>query len=156
MSNLAQFLGFARSPVSIVNRFSAGSVAPVLITNTTNSGLKSYASGALTANTLATATGLGQVTGSGKIKFLSFATADTTARTLRLKLTIDGTSVFDATSSSTTTNSAGIHAVGFTDGSGTPFQVDGIYYNSSFKVEIASSLSETDKCNVFLVYETYS
>jgi len=156
MSNLAQFLGLSRAPISIVNRFSAGSVAPVTLANTANSGLKSYASGALTANTLATATGLGQVTGSGKIKFLSFATADTTSRTLRLKLTIDGTSVFDATSSATTTSGAGIHAVGFSDAEGTPFQVDGIFYNSSFKVEIASSLSETDKCNVFIVYEIYS
>ena len=156
MSNLAQFLGLSRAPISIVNRFSAGSVAPVLTANTANSNLKAYASGALTANTLATATGLGQVTGSGKIYFAGVITKDTTARTIRIKLTIDGTSVFDCTSSSTTTSDAGVFAVGFSDSSGTCRLASGVFYNSSFKIEIASSLSETDKLNVLLNYETYS
>lgn len=156
MSNLAQFLGLSRAPISIVNRFSAGSVAPVLTANTANSNLKAYASGSQTANTLATATGLGQVTGSGKIYFCGLITKDTTARTIRLKLTIDGTSVFDCTSSSTSISDVGVFAVGRSDSSGTCELTSGIFYNSSFKVEVCSSLTETDKINVLMNYETYS
>jgi len=154
MTTLSQFTGGNVPPITIVNKFSS-TAAPQNVTNVAVSA-KTYQSGALTANTLATATGLGQVTGSGKIKLLCLYTNDATARTLRLKVTIDGTSVFDSTSSSVSSSIYGVFAVGFADASGTVFHEDGIYFNSSFKIEIASSLSETDKIAVGLVYDQYS
>jgi hypothetical protein len=105
---------------------------------------------------LATATGLAQVNGSGKIKLLYLITNDATARTLRLKLTIDGVACVDAISASVAANNCGVFAVGHSDSNQNAIYEDGVFFNASFLVQVASSLGETDKVSVGIAYETFS
>lgn len=138
MSTLSQFGG--NSPTtSIVNFYSSGGVKSASdISADSGNSMKEVLSGALTANTLST---ILSATGGGEILALKAYAKDTTSRTVRLKVTIDGTSVFDATSSAITNTGVGIIAVGDEAGS----IGGGARFNSSLTVEIASSLSETDK-----------
>ena len=145
MSNLSQFIGGSRPPKSLVNHTSAGGVVQSVPTAT-----KSILSGALTAATLKT---LLTITGAGAIKFLGVATVDATSRTVRLKVTIDGVVVYDATSSAITSSSLGLIAIGSIIDAYIP-QLDNVAFNSTLLVEVASSLSETDKLSLRTVYET--
>jgi hypothetical protein len=73
---------------------------------------------------------------------------DSTSRTLRLKITVDGTSIYDVTSGTITSSGRGLIGIGsaYTDaGSTSIVTFQPIRYNATFKVEIASSLGETDK-----------
>lgn len=155
-SALAALLGSAarRRPVtSIVNYYSAGGVSgqfgygggiAEIAAN-----VRGVLSGALTANTLATVINR---TGAGAVFFLAATVMDTTSRTVRIKVTVDGTVVFDATSNAITTVQTGMQVVG----SGLFYSVTQFFarpgyleYDTSFKVEIASSLTETDKIKVW-------
>lgn len=147
MSTLSQFTGGAPTR-AIVNGFSSGgvvssaSVAAALNTN----GAREVLSGALTANTLATVV---NITTGGQISYLSGHTKDATSRTVRLVVILDGTTVFDATSSTASLLGAGLVAVGHQP-SGTGGWVEGapIRFNSSCVIRLASSLTETDKLAV--------
>lgn len=130
------------STTSIVNTYSSGGTATTVAVGLRQAGAKEVLSGALTANTLATVL---SVSGSGDVPFLSVHTQDATARTVRLKVTVDGTSVFDATSSSVSAAGLGIHAAGSTVSAGVSNQGYPIRFNTSLLVEIASSVTETDK-----------
>ena len=152
MSNISQLIGTSNGPISaIVNRFSDGG------TNSggnigSNSPGKAYASGALTANTLATVL---SVTGRGRVNWLCAFAADSTSRTIRLKVTVDGVSIFDATSSAITSPNLGIIAIGSgNDSAG--YMMQPIDFNSSLLVQIASSLTETDKVTARVNYEVWS
>ncbi|WP_457321629.1 hypothetical protein [Roseateles sp. P5_E11] len=144
MSTFNQFAGGAAT-TSITNAYSGGGVAsanPVAASVNSNMG-KEVLSGALTANALAT---ILSVTGSGEIPFLTAYTKDATSRTVRLKVTVDGTSVFDATSAATTTVGAGIVVVGEIATASFPVQAGlPLRFNASLLIQIASSVSETDK-----------
>src|SRR5574340_415716 len=105
MSKLNQFMGADSPPKSIVNRFSGGGVSIASIN--AYFAEKEILSGALTANTLKT---LLSISGAGALKMLTVYTKDATARTLRLKITIDGVVVFDATSNSITAANSGLVA----------------------------------------------
>lgn len=125
---------------------SGGSVPP---------GVKTALSGAVTASTLKTMLNL---SGRGSLDFLAFAGQDTTARTQRLVLTIDGVVVFDA-STSQAQNGALCHffpvigSVVAAGANGTPMAIwRPFLFNVSCKVEYSSSLGETDKGRIGYSY----
>lgn len=153
MSTLSQFAGKAATRV-IVNGHSSGSTASGA-TAVAGGQFKTVASGALTANTLATAL---TVTGAGWCSAIHALTADTTSRTVRLQVIVDGVTAFDATSSAITTAASGLIAVGspVTNSGGSVQLQEGapIRFNASLVIKIASSLSETDKINVGYRYIT--
>ena len=148
--NSSALLGGSRPPLMLYNKWSIGGVVPGA-TNpvSTANGVKTL-SGALTAGTLKT---LLTVSGAGLIKLSAVYAVDTTARTMRLQLTIDGVVVFNVTSGSCVTANAGMYAVGnMNTGTGSEI-VENVVFNSSLTIEVASSLSETDKVGIITHYE---
>ena len=153
MSNSLQFKTGVRRPVkTIVNGFSSGGTHTQVPTASVMQSLKETLSGALTANTLATAL---SITGAGSLEFLCLGTKDTTARTVRMKITLDGNVAFDSTSDSVSTANYGIIGVGFCSSNSSVMDTGDIYFNVSCLVEIASSLSETDKISIRYQYKTF-
>ena len=149
MSNLNQFLGV--TPKAIFNAFSSNGATPISLA--TNADDIVTLSGALTANTLKTV--LSITGGGGVLRRLGMQTVDATARTLRMKITLDGTVVFDATSASINSGSYGIAAIGgFSGVSGYSADADQVPFAASCLVEIASSLTETDKVKTYYLYRT--
>ena len=144
MSGLSQFTGGARVPKVLINGTSGASQAIQ-----SSGGQKVTLTGALTANTLATVL---SVTGSGVINYIAASSVDATARTHRLKITIDGTIVNDSTSASVSTANSGISPIGFSSGAVVIW--DAIPFNTSLLVEYASSVSETAKTNIYTTYRT--
>ena len=159
MSTLSQFSGGTRVPKMLVNRASSGGVtdAGVLLGLANTAGIKVVTSGALTAATLVTVLSL---TGQGAVGILACAGVDNTTRAHRMKVTVDGVVVFDATTDSSSSWYAGIVVTGglFLNGSAYNSILavpDYIPFNSSFLVEYASSLTETAKTNFGYIYRTY-
>lgn len=154
MSTLSQF-GGNRATKAVTNGFSAAGAAGVAI-NT--GGLKTVASGALTANTLASVTGF-PVTGAGELAALALTCVDTTSRTLRLQVIADGVTVFDSSASAAiVTAGNGIAACGNFVNIGSAFaQTCGgpIRFNSSLDVKACSSLTETAKINTSYALQTF-
>lgn len=127
---------------SVVNAFSSGgaSVAGLAASSVTNMA-KETLSGALTANTLKT---LLTVSTPGQSGYLVAYAKDTTSRTIRLRVTVDGAVVFDATSNAITVVGTGLAVVA--SGAATAVgSSEPIRWNSSLVVEVASSITETDK-----------
>jgi hypothetical protein len=142
MTRRSQLGGFA-STRAVINFYSTGGTAAY--PGASNHFGRELLSGPLTANTFATVL---SATGKGEVPLLSCYTKDGTSRTLRLRVTVDGVVVFNPTATTaTTTNGAGIFAAGIplTGVSGPLIQGAPIRYNSSLLVEVASSLTETDK-----------
>lgn len=139
MSSLLALIGGALPTKAIINGFNVGG-------NAGASGIavgREILSGALTANTFATVL---SATGQGEVPLLSCYTKDSTSRTLRLRVTVDGVVVFNPTASAAiTATGAGIYAAGVFTASGFFAQGAPIRYSSSLLVEVASSLTETDK-----------
>lgn len=156
MSNLNQFLSgvMSRSPTSIIQSNSTNGYTPEATVSAAANGLnvrvdaKEILSGALTAATLATVLNL---TGGGVISYLSIFAVDATARTLRLQLVIDGTTVFDSTSASNSTADKGSLIIGSQASSGWATEY-AIPFNASLVVKIASSLTETNKIGIGVKY----
>lgn len=132
--------GSAIPTKQIVNQFSSGGVS-VAGASTSASYPRTVNSGALTAATLATVL---TISTAGEISYLTAYSADSTARTIRVVVICDGTTVFDATSDSFAATGRGMVIAGSTNGTGL---IDGntIRFNSSCVVRVASSLTETDK-----------
>lgn len=108
--------------------------------------------GALTAATLVTALSL---SGQGVISLLGCTGVDTTSRTHRLKVTLDGVVIYDATSDAFITSGACLMAIGgFTPNAATfaTPTYEPLVFNTSLLVEYASSLTETAKSIVFYRY----
>lgn len=152
-SALATYLGTAarRKPVTAIKNYfteNAGQAACQQVTNlgggTQEKGVSAYRinSGALTANTLAT---MLTRTGAGVVRFLALNVNDTTPRTIRLKVTIDGTSVYDVTSGTITTLRSGIFAVGAVYDGTTGVVLGNLEYDTSLLIEACSSLTESGK-----------
>jgi hypothetical protein len=152
MSSISQFTGGSLPPKVIVNAYST--TGYTLIANdrpdvcATNVGAKTALSGVLTAATLATVL---SVTGEGVVGFIGAWKMDTTSRTLRLQVTIDGVIAFDSTSASGTLSNTGMTAIG---GAQSGYTVEQVPFKQSLVVKIASSLSETDKLSVGYKYWT--
>ena len=154
MGGIASTVSKDFTPRSIVNYFSAGGATPYIVA--VNTPAKTTLSGALTANTLKT---MLTISGAGVLKFAGVQSLDTTSRTLRLTITLDGVVVFDATTAATTVTSATQVGVGglTIHTAATPSfipEFERVPFNVSCVVEIASSLSETDKLAALLAYET--
>jgi hypothetical protein len=157
MSAIEQFFGSQRPPKTIINGANAAAATCTNIYSLSTSPAKPTLSGSMTAATLKTALSL---TGQGTVSYVALRANDATARTVRLKITIDGVVVFDpGVSASNSTAGRGITAVGATISDGTSLQTGVVlhpmYYNSSFLVEIASSLTETDSLTFLSIYTTY-
>lgn len=152
MSTLSQFSGGIPTPKVIVNDVSTtGWVASgaSVSSSATYASAKAIASGALAANTLKT---ILQITGSGGIQWLSLHCADATSRTLRMKITIDGVVAIDSTSAAIAGSGYGGVYIGA--GAQTNVNVSPMYFKKSLLIEIASSLSETDKLVTSVNYFT--
>ena len=155
MSTLSQFGGGSRPPKSLINAFSSSGATCIFINYGTPDALKQTLTGAVVANTLKTVL---SITGAGEINFAGVVSNDTTSRTHRMKVTIDGYVVFDATSAACIASSKGVVAIGLVSPitSGIPVQVlDKVVFNSSFLIEYASSISETDKSTLVTSYKTF-
>mgnify|MGYP003649767547 CR=1 FL=1 len=155
MSYFTQFVGRPRV-ASIVNRFSTNGAVAYNITNLSQYG-KEYASGALTANTLSTVL---SVSGGGQINLLGVYTTDATNRSIRVKITLDGAVVFDATSAAITSANTGVVPIGgaqYTSAASLTLAfLQPIQFSQSLLVEIASNLTETNKLTSVINYETYA
>lgn len=151
MSFVSQVLGGNLATTSVSNKYTASASNSA---TQINAGLTTISalSGALTANTLKS---MLNITGSaGCVPQCALITNDATARTVRLKITLDGAYDYDVTSSSIATTGFGVVAAGST--SGTNFILnDGepIKFKTSCQIWIASSLAETDK--ITLLYNRH-
>lgn len=147
MSQLTKFIGSESSTAAIVNAHSSGSPAGVTLNATQTA--KAVLSGALTANTLAT---IVSITGVGVAPIIALQTEDTTSRTLRLQVIVDGVTAFDSTSAALTTANKALIAVGdivqTSAGNYTLIAGKPVRFFSSLVIKAASSLSETDKISV--------
>ena len=147
MSNSLEFTGGAPT-TSIVNYYSSGGVnSGAVLTGGAGTNAKEELSGALTSATLKT---LLTVTGGGEVPLLFAHVKDTTSRTLRVRVTVDGTVAFDGTTSAITTANHGLIVVGqISTTSLVLASPSGIRFNASLVVEVASSVTETDKVAIF-------
>lgn len=137
---------------SIVNYFSAGGTSAANLTASALSNTKETTSGALTANTLFARHSL---TGRGRLNLLTVYAKDSTSRTIRAVVIVDGVTVFDATTNAITVSGTGTCPVGTVTADGSlVFQP--IDFQSSLVIQIASSLTETDKIATGINYETWS
>lgn len=156
MSNLSQFFaGGGVKPTSIINGgvpvpgANDRAYSPAIV------GSNEVASGVCTAATLKT---ILSVSGRGALTFLSYANVDTTSRTLRFKITLDGVVILDSTSSTITQAKyafiLGLAVNTSTSLSGLGYVVEGtpLLFDSSLLIEFASSLTETNKTNIGYVY----
>lgn len=141
----------SRSTTSIVTGFTAGySTIPISVIGT-GSAVKSVSSGVLTANTLATVL---NITGTaGNLWQLAYRNVDVTARTVRVKITVDSVVILDVTSASSATSGQGAYFAGFASTENT-IAVPPISFKSSCLIEVASSLTETNKTTFYLGYNT--
>jgi len=143
--------GLNAPPKSIVNQFSSGGVIGAGIADA--NGAKQVLSGALTA---ATYKELLAISGSGVLEMAYAKAMDATSRTVGLKIIIDGTTVFDAVSGTTTTADTCVLAVGnrgyFAAGINSYLTRGAVPFNSSLSIQAKSSLSETDKVAVGYAY----
>lgn len=140
----------ANGPVaSIINAFSSGGTATAYSLSSNN--VLEQLSGSLTADTLKT---MVSHTGRGRVNALVIYAKDNTSRTLRCKLTVDGVVVFDATSNAVASPGFGMIVIGGAITNSVEFQP--IDYQESLLVEIASSLTETDKVAIGVNRETWA
>lgn len=156
MSNLSQFFGGSGGlkPKSIITE----QLAPNTNFGNTSSIIRGYKvlSGACTANTLKT---ILSVTGRGAISKLFLASMDTTSRTHRIKITIDGTVVYDSTSAANSTQDVA-PIIGnacyssYTANIVMDMDEFPLFFDSSLLVEYATSLTETDKTRIGYIYYT--
>lgn len=133
------------STTSILNAFSTAGYAGVTINAT---GARAALSPALTANSLVDL--INESGSAGEISHLAIATVDTTSRTLRIVVTVDGVDIYDYTSAAMTNSNTGCALAGSLNSS-TTLQLPPIKYKSSIRVQYASSLTETGKFTTYLV-----
>src|SRR3990167_9251445 len=140
-------------PKTLVNAHSSGGSAGTALTNIANQG-KDILSGALTADTYKEVLA---ITGAGAASFIGAKVADTTSRTIGLKVVVDGVTVFDATTAALTAASAGGIAVGVPSvNTGYPtMPTDRIDWKTSLSVSIKSSVTETDKVSAVVAYQLF-
>lgn len=154
MSNFDQFMSspILRPPTSLVNARTVASNVPGELLSTISDVARVTLSGALTANTLKT---MLTITGRGVLDIIGYGTVDATARTVRVQITIDGTVVANVTSGSIATANTGGILIGAVIGNNTipSFVFGRIPFNVSCLVEIASSLTETDKVRFYDAYQ---
>lgn len=100
-------------------------------------------SGDMTAGVLKTAY---SATGKGRVNFFAVYCNDATSRTIRVKVTINGSTVaYDKTSTAIAVSGGGVIAIGSgqPNVSGVPVLFQPIDYTNGILIEFASSLTET-------------
>jgi len=107
-----------------------------------NATARNSVSGALTANTLVDL--INETGSAGYLSQLSIFTNDTTSRTLRIVVTVDGGSIYDFTSAAITTINSGAVLAG-NHSSGNNSSLPPIVYTSAIRVQYASNQNETGK-----------
>lgn len=132
---------------------------PVLATGLGNSLFATYPpsnakvvlSGATTAATLKTILSL---SGKGCISLLAVCGADITSRTHRMKVTLDGVVIFDATSAAITVIGNFCVPIGSLIPHSNYFTVipENLLFNTSLLIEYAGSLSETNGASIAYRY----
>lgn len=142
---------------AIHNHFSSGGVGSANNLNAIeDTNTKQILSGALTQDALASVL---TVTGHGVLNIATVYTMDTTSRTARGQIIVDGRTIFDATTSALTSQYKGMIMVGVLDAGsspvGTVFQP--IEFRQSLVIKVASSVSpgETDKLAIGVNYEVW-
>lgn len=147
MSYVSQVLGGGiQATKSLYNACSTAGYTAV--TNLGENALaRSSVSGALTANTLVDL--INESGSAGYLSQLSIFTADATSRTLRIVVTVDGTGIYDFTSSAITLANIGAVLAG-NHSSGNNSALPPIYYTNSIRVQYASSVTETGKFTISL------
>jgi len=158
MSNIMQFVGgvIGLPPTAIIGSnetASAGSWAAGFINFTGASNIRSTLSGALTANTYKE---ILAVTGAGVLNFSAVSAEDSTARSVYMKVLIDGVQVIER-SMSIGAQHQGPVVIGSLIGDGTNISgmtFDQIPYSASLSLQIKSSLTETDKLRAWYHYRT--
>lgn len=128
-------VAYTKPPTSIINYCSDGGV---YVTNVSAGqiGGKSYDPSTLTAGTYKSVL---DVTGRGVILVCGVYKSSTSTTQVGLKLNVDGVTVFDAYSSSTSLVNAGLMAVGYSSNAS---YTKPVVFNSSFEVFIKSSADE--------------
>lgn len=135
-------IGGAAAVTSMVSALSTGT--SLVFTNAAQGANAVTAlSGAMTAGTLKTAY---QASGKGRVNFFAVGVNDATSRTVRVRITVNGVVVFDKTSGAITFNGQAVVAIGgVSSASGNPVVLQPIDYTNGVLIEIASSVTETDK-----------
>ena len=138
-----------RATTSIINSQSTSPCSAVTV-QLYGSIIKSTTSGALTAGVLST---ILSISGSaGEMPILSVKAADATSRTQRIVVTCDGVVAFDSTHTASAVTGNGIVVVGQTNAASLNIPLNTIKWRSTLLVQIASSISETDKSIVDYIY----
>lgn len=137
-----------KSTKSIVNKYGISGTSGIFVSSYSHA--ISTLSGAMTLNTLKTYL---SVSGSGgEMPLLSVRTNDATARTIRVKLNIDGVP-YDFTSASINSGGVGVILAG-SNSTSTVNATPPIRWKSTLVIEVASSLTETDKLTIEWIYNT--
>lgn len=110
---------------------------------------KNTLSGAMTAGVLKTVL---SVSGKGKLPLLAVKFIDGTSRTVRVKITIDGGVAFDYTSAAIASAGDFVVIIGNVGASSYVQEALPITWNSSLLIELADSLTETDKLGAYYKY----
>ena len=140
--------GALKSTRGLFHKYAIASTAGVALSSFTQAIMT--LSGAMTATTLKSFLSVSGV--GGEMPLLSIRTNDATARTIRVKITVDGIA-YDFTSASISTSGNGVILAGPANSSlyvgATPLK-----WKSTFTIEVASSVSETDKLTIEWIYNT--
>ena len=144
----------AQTPSSLVNFFSAAGYSPQTLPTAAQmraAGIVANTSGALTSNTLAT---MLSITGSGVLNFIGVSSVNAASRTHRLQIILDGITVFDTTSVATAVTDTGGCAIGsaYVANSVPVVLLEQIPFSTSCVIKYASSVTETDKTNIYWKY----
>ena len=145
MSYASQVLGGSTTTKSIINAYSVAGWVAESINVVGVAGTKIVLSGALIANTLATV--FSKTDGPCEFSQLYFETVDSTARTMRVKVTVDGVVAFDYTSASISTAQNGCCLAGMQHYLYS-VPMSPIRSAGTILIEIASNLTETNKFKI--------
>lgn len=118
----------------------------------TANNLRKVLAGALTANTYKS---ILSISGAGRVRFACAAVADSTARTVSVRIVSDGVVVFERSVAFTGYADLGILAIGGMDSTtvNAPVRFGDLAFNASLSVDVRSSLTETDKLHLITNYE---
>lgn len=136
-----------KTPTSLVNLFSTSGYTAASFSAPVNA--KQALCGAVTATVLKPVLTL---TGAGVLNFFGVYAMDATVRTMRIQIVLDGVTVFDSTSAAIAAPGQGAFPVGVWNQTNTMAYPDEIPFKTSCVINMASSLTETDKFNTFSMY----
>ena len=141
---------------SIINAFSAGGTSVTSLSSGATTGSLTVNAGGAYSGTPGTLQTIISHTGRGRVNVLNAYATNATARTIRVKITVDGTVVFDATSASVSASGAGMKIIGSLDSSAVVYQP--IDYQESLLIEAASSVGSDAAANIAfgVVRETWA